>query len=813
MRKLLLLVLVSMPAWGQSALFYTFPVPLPGATFRVCNVGTQNPCPSPVSIFADQALTQPIPQPAQTGPTGQFGFWVPGGQYTIQIGQPYNFVYIVNLGGGGLGGGTVTSFNAGSLNPLFTTNVGTPTVTPSLTFTLTSVAADSVFGNCTGLLAQPAYCPINSGMLPFTYTGNTTKLVTSTGALSTGHCVQIDASGNYVDAGGICNSGVTPIALASLQAGASSDVRISNAIASLSGGNGIVWANDSTSQSWSACPSFGAGTVHLVLFPVTYSVAVNCTIPANVTVDHMRGAILAPANATTTTILGPLIAERAQIFSNALAGQGTISFTNSTKTPTLYPQWFGAKVDGSTNDLPALQAVTDVAGAATASTPGPGTIDLGCGVYALTGTWTIATSNGQHHVNIAGQNPLCTTINSTVAAFPATAIYLSKEKFATLSGFFLHSTTLHQGVGITMGGLTGSGTQTNGSTLENIIVDGFDTGILTTDSVLLSTSSEIVFSQIVLQNNNTGFINTSFNGLNYVFNLLSTANNTIGVDMETPGITVNGGDSSSNGTDFKFSSGLGPGNTVIDFRSETAVTQCVNMPGDTGVTLIGYACQGLSTPTSHTAITQASGNLTIQNGYIAGQILETAGGNLTLSNVQIMDPNNTYSITNQAANMGPGFRLNNPGNGTCGATLQDCGHFDVRNILVIDASNAPVSRVPSMSGWYTGGSASSIAIPTNIGQGAALTVSGNAIAVTAYMHHVGAGLIKNITLPTNANFPNMGTVNWEMPCIQLIPDAAFTTDATGNISKASTAVIGQPMTMCLDPNGGGAGVAKWYPSY
>lgn len=39
------------------------------------------------------------------------------------------------------------------------------------------------------------------------YSGNTTTLATASGTLTNGHCVQIDGSGNFVDAGGACTTG------------------------------------------------------------------------------------------------------------------------------------------------------------------------------------------------------------------------------------------------------------------------------------------------------------------------------------------------------------------------------------------------------------------------------------------------------------------------------------------------------------------------------------------------------------------------------------------------------------------------------
>src|SRR5208282_3406724 len=51
---------------------------------------------------------------------------------------------VASCGGGGGGSGTVTTFSAGNLSPLFTSSVATPTVTPALTFGLSNAAQNSV---------------------------------------------------------------------------------------------------------------------------------------------------------------------------------------------------------------------------------------------------------------------------------------------------------------------------------------------------------------------------------------------------------------------------------------------------------------------------------------------------------------------------------------------------------------------------------------------------------------------------------------------------------------------------------------------
>lgn len=63
--------------------------------------------------------------------------------------------------------GTVTSFSAGNLSPLFTTNVTTSTTTPALAFTLTSQNANVVFaGPATGIAAAPTFRALVAADIP-----------------------------------------------------------------------------------------------------------------------------------------------------------------------------------------------------------------------------------------------------------------------------------------------------------------------------------------------------------------------------------------------------------------------------------------------------------------------------------------------------------------------------------------------------------------------------------------------------------------------------------------------------------------------
>jgi hypothetical protein len=63
---------------------------------------------------------------------------------------------------GSSSGGTVTTFSAGTLSPLFTTSVGTASTTPALSFTLSNAAAFTLFGNNTNAPAGPAHISMDT---------------------------------------------------------------------------------------------------------------------------------------------------------------------------------------------------------------------------------------------------------------------------------------------------------------------------------------------------------------------------------------------------------------------------------------------------------------------------------------------------------------------------------------------------------------------------------------------------------------------------------------------------------------------------
>lgn len=107
----------------------------------------------------------------------------------VKIGSGINVAADGTISAAGTGG-TVTSFSAGNLTPLFTTNVTNETSTPALAFTFANAPANSFFGNRGSAAAAPAYYTATSitadssasgATSPLTITGGSNALVNSTG--------------------------------------------------------------------------------------------------------------------------------------------------------------------------------------------------------------------------------------------------------------------------------------------------------------------------------------------------------------------------------------------------------------------------------------------------------------------------------------------------------------------------------------------------------------------------------------------------------------------------------------------------------
>lgn len=83
---------------------------------------------------------------------------------------------------------------------------------PGLGFKFAAPGSPGFTLTSNGATSDPSFGQIGSGALPSPFTngtasGNTSKFATTTGTLTNGNCVKLDANGNFVDAGAACGTG------------------------------------------------------------------------------------------------------------------------------------------------------------------------------------------------------------------------------------------------------------------------------------------------------------------------------------------------------------------------------------------------------------------------------------------------------------------------------------------------------------------------------------------------------------------------------------------------------------------------------
>jgi len=154
------------------------------------------------------------------------------------------------------------------------------------------------------------------------------------------------------------------------------------------------------------------------------------TIPANVAVDYGEGGGFYISTGETLTILGPQIAPSQQIFSNALASQGAVSFAGNTSALIVRPEWWQDNTSPGVTDMTAA-----INAAIQAANPGS-TVALN-NSYRLSGAGPDLVRLNKN-VNLIGSGANGTFLNIAATVGPSTdVIHISipgEARFLTING-------------------------------------------------------------------------------------------------------------------------------------------------------------------------------------------------------------------------------------------------------------------------------------------------------------------------------------------------------------------------------------------
>ena len=141
------------------------------------------------------------------------------------------------------------------------------------------------------------------------------------------------------------------------------------------------------------------------------TVSANVTIPVTLTLNFKQGGSLSIASAITVTIEGTVIAGRYTIFAGASTTPVKFGAADAyTKTPVIYPEWFGAAGDyfqGTPGDNTTYAGTDDLAAldkAIASLQVHGGTIDMGESFFGISGPWEVflSTLDSADRVTIMG---------------------------------------------------------------------------------------------------------------------------------------------------------------------------------------------------------------------------------------------------------------------------------------------------------------------------------------------------------------------------------------------------------------------------
>jgi hypothetical protein len=193
-----------------------------------------------------------------------------------------------------------------------------------------------------------------------------------------------------------------------------------------------------------AITTIGSTQTTLVIPPGSTQAGDALTIPSTLNLRVEKGGLVSISNAATFTINGHLEAGPHKVFS--CAGTGLVKFANTSNQVSLFPAWWGAAGDGTTNDTDAWQRCFNTATAYVSGTYGYYTIEATSKAKYLVEEITVSSASDPYFLHIKGNNStFVQATTNNILSIPAI------NSMVRISDFYFSGAAGDVGYGIAFG--------------------------------------------------------------------------------------------------------------------------------------------------------------------------------------------------------------------------------------------------------------------------------------------------------------------------------------------------------------------------